>query len=270
MHRAPGIGNLPIKQQPTAGPSFAGSAPIAAVETDRVAETDQVIALQEAVSALGTGHRLETTVCAGLLRYEALVLKWSTAYNLVGPAARATFHQNHLMDCVAACNLMHASIAALNNPQRVHIVDIGSGAGLPGLVGAILFPSYRFVLVEPIGKKASFLLTAVGELALNNTVVVHDRVQALQKHWRAEADDTVHFASRAFTTIADLASLCLPHSQPESMLFAMKSIGYANEIQKMQDSPISADWALVDVQEYAIPDSDRQRNLTILKRQVGT
>lgn len=124
--------------------------------TDPLSPEDQLRAALQ-------GHNLADAVVDAFAAHFRLLLRWNPTHNLtrvVEPAEAAVLHY---LDCALP-------LLGLSPPGRV--CDIGSGAGFPGLIAAVLWPSAQMVLVEPARKRASFLQIAAGELGLKNVQVV--------------------------------------------------------------------------------------------------
>lgn len=126
-----------------------------------------------------------------LLDYIALLTKWNTAYNLTAVREPRAMIGYHLLD----------SLSVLPHVTGQHIIDVGTGPGLPGIPLAIACPERQFMLLDSNGKKTRFCLQAAGELGLTNVAVTRLRVE----HYRpSQTFDTV--ISRAFATLGDFVS----------------------------------------------------------------
>lgn len=142
-----------------------------------------------------------------LLAYVALLARWNRVYNLTAVRDPAEMMRRHVLD----------SLAVLPHLQGPRVIDVGSGAGLPGIPLAIASPACRFVLLDANAKKTRFLIHAVGELALTNVEVVRSRVE----DYRPESGfDSV--ISRAFASLADMLALTARLCRPGGRLLAMK------------------------------------------------
>jgi len=111
---------------------------------------------------------LSERVCSALATFASLLLDWNQRINLTGARDLPTLAAEHLADAFAL---------APHLPATGRCVDVGSGAGLPGVVLAVLRPDLDFVLLEPIQKRRAFLLAAVRALSLGNVTVSEERLQ---------------------------------------------------------------------------------------------
>ena len=122
-------------------------------------------------------------------------------------------------------HLVNSAVAATAFPETGLVVDVGSGAGLPGIPLAIVRPGLRVRLVEPLLRRADFLQEVVDALALTTVEVVRARAEDLHGAWTA---DTV--TARAVAPLARLAGWCLPLVAPGGSLLALKGERAADEL----------------------------------------
>jgi len=149
---------------------------------------------------------------ASLLAYLALLAKWNRAYNLTAVRDPSEMVAQHLLDCIAVI----APLRRRTGGSPARLLDVGSGAGLPGVVIAALMPELDVTCVDAVGKKAAFIRQAVGELGLKNLVVAHARVEDLA---RAPFDI---ITSRAFASLTDFVSQTWRHRARSFVWLAMK------------------------------------------------
>ena len=124
--------------------------------------------------------------------YEKLLRQWSQRMNLVAPSTLNDVQQRHIADSAQLADVL---------PHGVSIVDLGSGAGFPGVVLAIL--GWSVTCIESIGKKAAFLSAVKEELALDNLTVYHGRVEDYVRCLPAKTDKIV-FTARAFASLSKI------------------------------------------------------------------
>lgn len=141
-----------------------------------------------------------------LLEYLALIQKWNKVYNLTAVRDPAEMLSHHLLDSLAVV----APLRRHSQGAALRLLDVGAGAGLPGVVIAICCPEVDVTCVDTVAKKAAFVQQAAGALALPNLRGAHARVEALA----AAPFDVV--TSRAFSSLADLVTLTAFHVKPAS------------------------------------------------------
>ena len=125
-------------------------------------------------------------------RYAQMLREWSTRMNLVAPSTLSDIETRHIADSAQLADIL---------PRDVEIIDLGSGAGFPGIVLAIL--GWRVTCIESIGKKVAFLSAVKEELGLDNLTIYHGRVEEFVRHLPAKSDNFV-FTARAFASLTKI------------------------------------------------------------------
>jgi len=202
------------------------------------------LARQLAQGVAQLGLALPGPAQQSLLDYLALLQKWNKVYNLTAVREAPRMVSQHLLDCLAVAP--HVGAAA--------ILDVGSGAGLPGIPLALVLPDSRVTLLEANHKKAAFLKQAQIELKLGNVEVVCERVEA----WRPGRQYEI-VVSRAFSDLAEFVKLAGRHVAPGGRLAAMKGIFPHEEIAQLPQG-----WRLQQGVELTVPTLRAQRHLLLL------
>ncbi len=176
-----------------------------------------------------------------LLDYLGLLAKWNKAYNLTAVRDETQMVTRHLLD----------SLVIAPHIQGQRLIDVGTGAGLPGIPLAILFPEREFHLLDCNGKKTRFLFQVKTALRLDNMVVHHARVESFES---TEPFDVV--LSRAFASLGDMAGACRHLLAPDGRFLAMKGAYPAEELEE-----VSPHYELKAVYPLAVPGLAEQRHL---------
>ena len=176
----------------------------------------------------------------GLERFEALLADAGVTRGLIGPREVERLWDRHLLNCAVvadpACGLL---------PSSTRVADVGSGAGLPGLVWAIVRPDIQVVLVEPLLRRATFLAEALVELDLSTRVTV----------LRARAEDIIKgsdwapaevVTARAVAPLDRLVGWTVPLLSPGGRLVALKGASAEEELAGARTEAVAA--GLVDVE----------------------
>ena len=142
-----------------------------------------------------------------LQQYVDLLSRWNKTYNLTAVRNPADMIPTHIFDSLVVAPYI----------QGAHCLDVGSGAGLPGIVLAIMQGDRHFTMLDTNGKKTRFIQQAIIELGLKNANVVQTRVESWQAPQPYEA-----IISRAFSSIADFVNGCAAHLAEDGTLYAMK------------------------------------------------
>ena len=190
---------------------------------------------------------LSATQITTLLDYLDLVQKWNKVYNLTAVRNPAEMLTHHLLDSLAAVQPLQE-----RQPQRV--LDVGSGAGLPGIVLAICLPEITVHCVDTVGKKAAFIQQVAASLRLPNLRGIHARVESL-----TEPYDVV--TSRAFASLVDFTTWSRGALAENGVWMAMKGKYPEDEI-----AALPADVKLFHVKQLQVPGLDAQRCILWMKR----
>ena len=149
-------------------------------------------------------------------RYARLLAGPGVERGLIGPAESARLWDRHLINCAVVAELI---------PQPSSVIDLGSGAGLPGLVLAMLLPQVRVTLLEPMARRVTFLAECVSELGLSNVVVHRGRAEDAAGQLAADV-----VTARAVAPLDRLAGLALALTRPGGLVLAIKGASAEQEL----------------------------------------
>jgi len=174
---------------------------------------------------------------AALLDYLDLIQKWTKVYNLTAVRNPAEMLTHHLLDSLAVIEPLRRMLAQTQTqagqgtaaPSRHRLLDVGSGAGLPGVVIAICCPELTVDCVDTVGKKAAFIQQVAVSLKLPNLRGVHARVESL-----TESYDVI--SSRAFASLADFTAWSVGALAERGVWMALKGKHPADEIAALPAS----------------------------------
>ena len=164
-----------------------------------------------------------------LLAYLDLIQKWTKVYNLTAVRDPAEMLTHHLLDSLAAINPLRVQLESLQLKSAARLLDVGSGAGLPGVVIAICCPALTVHCVDTVGKKAAFIQQVAASLKLPNLRGVHSRVEALTDKY-----DVI--SSRAFASLVDFTSWSVNALAEQGVWMGMKGKHPAEEMQALPAS----------------------------------
>lgn len=201
-------------------------------------------ALKGAAGALGL--TLEAGQSRQLLDYLDLMERWNRVYNLSAIRDREAMLVQHIVDCLAAVGPLRRHTQG--RPAR--LLDVGSGAGLPGVVLAIAMPELDVSCVDAVGKKVAFIREVAAALGLPNLHALHARVERIED----AAFDII--SSRAFSSLGDFVSLTRRLGHPRTVWLAMKGRPPSEEIEALP-----ADFRVFHVERLGVPGLDAQRCL---------
>ena len=180
-----------------------------------------------------------------LAAYLRLLEQWNRAYNLTAVRELGDMVAKHVLDSAAVLPWLHGA----------RVLDVGSGAGLPGIPLAILSPERDYVLLDGLGKRTRFLTQVVLELKLAHVQVVQARVE----DWQAPAPFT-SVISRAFAALPEFVELAGPHCASDGRLLAMKG-----QLDAAETAAVPPGWRLRATHRLDVPGINGERHLLELE-----
>ncbi len=200
---------------------------------------------------------------ASLLGYLTLLQKWNKAYNLTALRSPEEMLTHHLLDSLAVIAPLQTQVAALHDlcgaatgelGGGVRLLDVGSGAGLPGVVIAIMCPTISVDCVDAVAKKAGFIQQVALTLPLKNLRGRHSRIENLT--------DSYHvIGSRAFASLSDFVSLSAANLSANGVWMAMKG---KRPTQEMASLPTMA--RVFHVEQLQVPGLAAERCLVWMRK----
>lgn len=186
---------------------------------------------------------------AMLVQYVELFHKWNKAYNLSAIRDLEGIVHRHIIDSLSICPF-------LPKTEQYHIIDVGTGGGLPGIPLAIMNPGWQVSLLDSNGKKTRFLTQVKIELGLANVSVFNERVE---KHQPAQPLNAV--ISRAFASLKDMIEGCRTLLDDKGVFWAMKGVYPEQEIAEMP-----AGFVVKESFSIHLPDDDASRHLLAITK----
>ncbi len=192
-------------------------------------------------------------------RYKDLLIEYNKKFNLTAIKTEEEIYLKHFYDSLTL-------VKAINLEDKLSILDIGTGAGFPGLVLKIFYPNLEVTLLDSNHKKILFLETVIKELNLKNITCINSRAENLSSEYR-EYFDVV--TSRAVSELRILCELSIPYLKVGGKLIAMKGnkdeeIKESNKILEKLDSKI------IDIIKFNLPIEESNRSLIIIEKMKKT
>jgi 16S rRNA (guanine527-N7)-methyltransferase len=206
--------------------------------------------LREGAATLGLS--LDDRQCEQLLAYGALILKWNKVYNLTALRDPASVLTHHLLDSLSIIQPL-----AREWPGRAALLDVGAGAGLPGVVIAILRNDIAVTCLDAVAKKAAFVQQVAAELGLANLRGLHARVESLTGSYEL-------ISSRAFASLPDFFEGSKHLLAPGGRWLAMKGKMPSEEL-----SQVPAEIEVFHVEQLSVPGLDADRCIVWARKQAA-
>lgn len=213
------------------------------------------------LEALGLTGRVPADSPARLARYGRLLLEKNRVMNLTAIREPEGVARLHMLDCAALlkfCDL-----------EGKTLIDVGTGAGFPGMALKILVPSLEVTLLDSLNKRLDWLDEVARTLELSGVRTLHARAeeQALVKGFRDSFDFA---AARAVADLRVLCELCLPYVKVGGKFLAMKSTGSDRELAEAEHAVRLLGGRVTEIQDYAIPGTDVTHRLVVIQKLAPT
>lgn len=207
-------------------------------------------ALDATLAAVASAAALSPLQVQQLRGYLDLLDKWNKVYNLSAVRDKESMLTHHVFDSLSVLSALRRQ-----GPwEQRRALDVGSGAGLPGMILAIAMPELQVTCIDTVGKKTAFIQQAAAMLSLSNLQAVHARVE----QWAGPHFDLI--TSRAFASLADFTRLSQQRLAPQGLWMAMKGKLPHDEIEAL---PASV--GVFHVEQLHVPGLDVERCLVWMK-----
>lgn len=191
-----------------------------------------------------------------LYQYMNLLLEWNQKINLTAITDSNVIILKHFIDSITINKY-------LKNVTR--IMDIGTGAGFPGIPLKIIHPEVQFTLVDSLNKRISFLEEVCDKLELEQIECLHTRAEELAKKYQYR-DKYDIVTSRAVARLATLLEYMLPFVKIGGVCICMKGANIQNELKEATKAIQVLGGELEKVEKFTLPDTDMERNIVIIKK----
>ncbi len=204
---------------------------------------------------------IDERTAALFMKYADLLVKWNEKMNLTAITEPNEIIVKHFLDCASVFNQI--------DNKEAKIIDIGTGAGFPGVVLKLLMPDIKITLCDSLNKRITFLNALVEELGLENVETVHARAEDLgqNNNYREKFDYCV---SRAVADLRVLSEYCLPFVKPGGRFISMKGAEAENEVLCAKDMINELGAELFDIKKINLPFSDITHSLIIINKLTNT
>lgn len=198
---------------------------------------------------------------ARLDEYARLLLEKNQVMNLTAITEPEQVARLHMLDCAALVN-----VAGLANKR---LLDVGTGAGFPGVVLKILVPSLDVTLLDSLNKRLDWLTEVCGALGLAGIRTVHARAEEGSRD-EAFRDRFDVVTSRAVAELRTLSELCLPYVRPGGVFLAMKSVDSDGELSSAAGAIETLGGRLAEKRDYRIPGTDIRHRVLVIEKIAET
>ena len=205
--------------------------------------------LREGLAALA----LPTDAAVPLMAFSARLLETNKVMNLTAITEPEDVARLHLLDCAALLNI--------TDFRGKRVVDVGTGAGFPGMPLRILEPDFDLTLLDSLGKRIAFLQRVCDEMGLQRVTCVHARAEEFAAKHREQYDIAT---SRAVAALPVLCELTLPLVKVGGRFLAMKAVDSDEEILAAKSAVAQLGGKVEDIRDYTIPGTDITHRVVVI------
>lgn len=209
-------------------------------------------------AAEDVGLELSESQYEKFIIYKDLLKEWNEKINLTAITEDEEIIKKHFIDSIKA--FKREEFKKANT-----LIDVGTGAGFPGIPIAIMRGEIKVTLLDSLNKRVNFLNTVINELNLKNVTTIHSRAEdgARQKNLRESFDIAT---SRAVANMSVLSEFCLPYVKVGGHFIALKGPSVDEEIKESKKAISTLGGTLIDICEVQIEDTELKHNLVIVKK----
>ncbi len=191
-------------------------------------------------------------------QYYELLVETNKLMNLTAITEYEEVILKHFIDSLAIVNVVDIT-------QYNTIIDVGTGAGFPGIPLKIVYPHLKLTLLDSLNKRIKFLQDVCGKLGLKDVTFVHGRSEDIgqDKNYREKYDICV---SRAVANISTLSEYCLPFVKIDGDFISYKAGGSTKEVKEGMNAIKKLSGELNDIHEFVLPNSDISRSFVFIKK----
>ncbi len=196
------------------------------------------------------------------MQYYELLIEWNGFMNLTAITEFEEVCTKHFLDSLSLCK-------AIDCQKELSVMDIGTGAGFPGIPLKIVFPNLKITLLDSLGKRVKFLNEVIEKLGLNHIDAIHGRAEDFAKPdlLREQFDVCV---SRAVANLSSLSEYCIPYVKVGGLFISYKSEKSTEEVTSAEKAVGLLGGAFGKQFDFVLPNSDIYRTLVVIEKMKAT
>ena len=201
---------------------------------------------------------LSDTQIQQFMTYYEMLIERNKVMNLTAITEYEEVINKHFIDSLSI-------IKVYQNKDNIKVLDMGTGAGFPGIPLKIAFPNWNITLLDSLNKRVNFLNDVINQLKLNNITAIHGRAEDYGKetHYRETYDLCV---SRAVAKLSTLSEYCLPYVKINGYFIPYKAGNIDTEVKESQRAIKILGGTLEKVEQFQLPNTDMERSLIVIKK----
>ena len=205
---------------------------------------------------------LDKSQMDAFIQYYELLVEWNSFMNLTAITDFQEVCVKHFLDSLSLNKIMDCH-------QKLHVIDIGTGAGFPGIPLKIAFLELKITLLDSLGKRVKFLNEVIERLNLKDIEAIHGRAEDYAKPTALRESYDI-CVSRAVANLATLSEYCLPYVKVEGVFVSYKSEKVVEEMEQAKKAITLLGGKIISQNEFTLPNSDIYRNLLVIQKEKIT
>lgn len=195
-------------------------------------------------------------------RYYELLIEWNKVMNLTAITDYDEVNEKHFVDSLSI-------VKVLDFFNIRTVIDVGTGAGFPGVPLKIAFPHLKIVLLDSLQKRVNFLDTVINEIGLNDIITLHGRAEdyARNSEYREQFDLCV---SRAVANLSVLSEYCIPYIKVGGTFVSYKSVNIQDELKQSEIAVKVLGGTIENIEKFNLPRSEIERSFIIVRKKKNT
>ena len=218
--------------------------------------------IADGLSQLGLTDRVPPQAAEQLAEYGRLLLEKNQVMNLTAIREESGVARLHMLDCAALLNCVDLSGGKT-------LIDVGTGAGFPGLALKILVPDLQITLLDSLNKRVAWLNEVIAALGLEGITAIHARAEE-QAQVKGYRDNFDFVSARAVADLRLLSEICLPYARVGGTFLSMKSVDSAAEAEGAAHAIKFLGGRLRESKDYTIPGTDVTHRLLLIDKVAPT
>lgn len=196
------------------------------------------------------------------IKYYEILVEWNKVMNLTGITEFDEVLEKHFLDSVSLIRVMDLN-------EKKYVLDLGTGAGFPGVPLKIAFPELEIVLMDSLNKRINFLNEVIAQLGLKGVVAVHGRAEemARKKEYRQQFDLCL---SRAVANLASLSEYCIPFVKEGGYFVSYKSGEIEEEVNSAKKAVKTLGGQIEKVEKFEVGEEKLGRSFVVINKQRPT